>query len=215
MMNLQKTKKKQCSFNLKDYKEIIETVAKVEYKKLSSTYIIDFQEILNIASQTIHALSKFSGFEYYNTSYISTAIKWAIRNEVRRRYKWYSSKNSSPKGSLNEPQMDPELLKEAMYTTIMSIDEVCSEESNQPIQLKDSNYTPDEYVEFIELKKILVKALDVLPQRERELVDAKFFKEKKLTELTEEFGISPSRITRIIQSALTKLKTELERQNMQ
>jgi len=48
-----------------------------------------------------------------------------------------------------------------------------------------------------------------LPKRERELVESKFFKEKKLQELSDEFMISPSRISRIIKSGLDKIKDEL------
>ena len=212
-MKLQNTKK--LDFNLNDYKEIVETVAKVEYKKLSQTHIMDFNEVLSIAFQTMHLLSTYSNFEYYKTSYISTAIKWAIRNEVRRRYKWYSTKNTPSSAILDDTSFTDDELKESVYTTIVSIDEMSTDEHSQPFQIKDNNYTPDEYAEFIELKKILINAMHVLPQRERELVGAKFFKEKKLTELTDEFGISPSRITRIIQAALAKLKVELERQNLE
>lgn len=212
-MNLQKVRKQ--DFNLNDYKGIVETVAKVEYKKLSSSYIMDFDEVLNISFQTLHALSTFAGFECYKTSYISTAIKWAIRNEVRRRYRWYNTKKSTQQHSLPEDlPFSQEELREAVYSTIMSIDEMSSDEHSQPFQIKDTNYTPDEYAEFLDLKKILIKALSILPERERALVEAKFFNEKKLTELTEEFGLSPSRITRIIQSALSKLKVELEKQNV-
>ena len=31
--------------------------------------------------------------QLYNNAYLTKAIKWAIRNEMRRRYKWYVMKN--------------------------------------------------------------------------------------------------------------------------
>ena len=52
-------------------------------------------------------------------------------------------------------------------------------------------------------------AVMTLPRRERELIESKFFKEKKLHELSDEFAISPSRISRIIKSGLDKVKDEL------
>ena len=31
----------------------------------------------------------------YNSAYIATAVRWAIRNELRNRYKWYSLKHTN------------------------------------------------------------------------------------------------------------------------
>ena len=72
---------------IKEYFELIEIIAKVEFKKMSSGYLIDYSELVNIGTQTIHNLITTDDISKYNSSYISTAIKWAIRNEVRRRYK--------------------------------------------------------------------------------------------------------------------------------
>ena len=41
-----------------------------------------------------------------------------------------------------------------------------------------------------------------------------FFKEKKLREISEEFEISQSRISRFIQSGLDKIKKDLKRQGI-
>ena len=53
-----------------------------------------------------------------------------------------------------------------------------------------------------------------LPARERELIEYKFFKEKKLREISEEFDISQSRISRIIQTGLDKIKKDLKKQGI-
>ena len=42
----------------------------------------------------------------------------------------------------------------------------------------------------------------------------KFFNDKKLREISEEFNLSPSRISRIIQSGLNKIRKELVKQNL-
>ena len=76
--------------NLKDYQNLIETVCKVEAQKMASTlHLLDYLEMVNIGTQTLYILFKQKSPESYNNSYLSTAIKWSIRNEVRRRYKWY------------------------------------------------------------------------------------------------------------------------------
>lgn len=193
--------------NLKEYKELIETIAKVEYQKLSSSHLIEYLELVNIGTHTLYILFKNNSPDQFNSSYLSTAIKWAIRNEVRRRYKWYSLKQR--KQSNGEDQED---LREAVYKTILSIDEMADAEN--PTQIRDECRNPEESLEFGELRTEIIEAIKKLPTRERELIEHKFFKDKKLRELSAEFNISPSRISRIIQSGLNRVKKELGKQNM-
>lgn len=192
--------------NLKEYKELIETIAKVEYQKLSSSHLIEYLELVNIGTHTLYILFKNNSPDQYNNSYLSTAIKWAIRNEVRRRYKWYSLRQRTHEAEQQEE------LREAVYKTILSIDEMA--DSENPTQVKDTDKNPEECLEFVELKSEIVAAIKKLPQRERDLIENKFFKDKKLRELATEFNISPSRISRIIQSGLNRIKKELGKQNM-
>ena len=197
---------KQVVVNLKEYKELIETIAKVEYRKLSAGqgHLIEYLELVNIATQTLYTLLN-SEISQFNTSYLTTAIKWAIRNEIRRRYKWYTLKHKQN----NEEQED---LRAAVYKTILSIDEITTSES--PIQLKDEGKNPEESMEFVELKSEIIAMIKKLPKRERDLIESKFYKNKKLKDLAIEFNMSPSRISRIIQSSLDKIKKELIKQNI-
>lgn len=203
-MSLEKKSATIKKFNIKEYMPLIETVVKVEIKKFNVPHLIEYSELINIGIQVIHTLAKTSNIEAFNSSYLSTAIKWAIRNEIRRRYKWYTLKTKSAK-------MDDEShneLREAVYKTILSVDEMA--EAENPTIIKDTRKTPAESVEFAELRAVLTEAISKLPQREKELVSAKFFKDKKLREISEEYGISQSRVSRIIQSGLNKLKKELQ-----
>lgn len=195
--------------SLKEYNELIETIAKIEFKKLSSAYLIDYSELVNIGTQVVHHLCSTSDISRYNNSYISTAIKWAIRNEVRRRYKWYSQKTKK-EASLTDNDVND--LREAVYKTILSIDEMA--EADNPTQIKDDSRTPEEVIVFNEMSSAIKEAMKKLPQREHDLIEAKFFKDKKLRELSDDFNISPSRISRIIQSGLNKIRKELEKNNL-
>lgn len=192
---------------LKEYNELIETIAKIEFKKLSSSYLIDYSELVNIGTQVVHNLCATSDITKYNNSYISTAIKWAIRNEVRRRYKWYSQKTKT-----ELTQTDINDIREAVYKTILSIDEMA--EADNPTQIRDESKTPEELIVFNEMSHAIKEAMKKLPQRERDLVEAKFFQDKKLRELSDDFNISPSRISRIIQSGLNKIRKELEKNHL-
>lgn len=197
--------------NLRDYKNLIETIAKVEYQKFSVSHLVEFPELINIGNHTLYILFKANPPEHYNNTYLSTAIKWAIRNEVRRRYKWYSLKNRRQRAEA-EAESDSQEVRCEVYKTILSIDEM--QDSEVPTQIKAEEKTPDEAVEFLELKAEIVEAIKRLPKRERELIEYKFFKEKKLREISEEFDISQSRISRIIQAGLDKVKKDLKKRGV-
>ena len=203
-------KKNTYKFNIKDYQELIDTLAKVEYKKLSSKHLIDFSELVNIGTQVIHKLCSNSEPDKYNKSYLSTAIKWAIRNEVRRRYKWYVLKNQQENTVIDEENQCN--IREAVYKTILSVDEMA--EGDNPTQIRDNKRNPEETVLFAELSESINHAIKNLPPRERELIECKFFNDKKLREISDEFNLSPSRISRIIQSGLNKIRKELVKQNL-
>lgn len=197
-------------FNIKDYQELIDTLAKVEYKKLSSKHLIDFSELVNIGTQVVHKLCANTPPDKYNKSYISTAIKWAIRNEVRRRFKWYVLKNQKQEAVYDEENQNN--LREAVYKTILSVDEMA--EGDNPTQIRDFKLNPEEKIIFSELSDSIKAAIKNLPPRERELIECKFFNDKKLREISEEFNLSPSRISRIIQSGLNRIRKELVKQNL-
>lgn len=193
--------------NLRDYKDLIEMIAKVEYQKFSSSHLIELSELINIGNHTLYILFKNNNPKSFNNTYLSTAIKWAVRNEVRRRYKWYSLKNKRQ----TEEEYDNNL-REEVYKTILSIDEM--QDAEVPTQIKSEDRNPEESIEFFELKNEIMESMKKLPQREREFIEYKFFKEKKLREIAEEFNISQSRISRIIQSGLDKIKKDLAKQGI-
>jgi RNA polymerase sigma factor (sigma-70 family) len=121
---------------------------------------------------------------------------------MRRRYKWYVMKN--------QDTSDGEKLREAVYKTIMSIEEMA--EAENPTIIKDDSRTPDESAEISELKGRIYEVMKKLPQREQDLIEAKYFYDKKLKDISAEFNISQSRISRIIQNGLDKIKKELLKQ---
>ena len=196
-------KEREGRINLSRYKDLIETISKVEYKKFSNLGLIDLSEVINLATYTVYYLvNNTKNEEVYNEAYIVKAIKWAIRNEMRRRYKWYTMKNSD--------NVDQEKVKDAVYKTILSIDEMADAEN--PTLIKDNDRTPEEKAELLEFKNRIKEVMKKLPQREQDLIEAKYFYDKKLKEIAEEFNISQSRISRIIQNGLEKIKKELLKQ---
>lgn len=190
--------------NLAQYKELVETISKVEYKKFSNLGLIELSEVISLANYTVYYLINNSrNKDLYTTAYLTKAIKWAIRNEMRRRYKWYVMKNQ-------ETSLEHEKIKDAVYKTILSIEEMADAEN--PTLIKDNHRTPEEKAEIVELKNRICEAMKKLSQREQELIEAKYFYDKKLKDISAEFNISQSRISRIIQNALDKVKKELLKQ---
>ena len=189
--------------NLSQYKELVETISKVEFKKFSNLGLIELPEVISLANYTVYYLiTNTKNKELYNTAYLTKAIKWAIRNEMRRRYKWYVMKN--------QESSEQEKIKDAVYKTILSIDEMADAEN--PTIIKDNHRTPEEKAEIVELKYRICEAMKKLSQREQDLIEAKYFYDKKLKDISVEFNISQSRISRIIQNALEKIKKELLKQ---
>lgn len=194
-------KEREGRINLSHYKDLIETVSKVEYKKFSNLGLIDLSEVISLANYTVYSLVN-NNREVYNEAYLTKAIKWAIRNEMRRRYKWHVMKNSE--------SVEKEQVKDAVYKTILSIEEMA--EAENPTLIKDNSRNPEEKAEVIELKNRICEAMKKLPQREQDLIEAKYFYDKKLKDISAEFNISQSRISRIIQNGLDKIKKELLKQ---
>lgn len=187
---------------LRNYLDLINKIAKVEYKSISSQHLIEFDELVNIGIQTVDILCSDEKKEEYNESYLSTAIKWAIRNELRRRYRWHGVRHNC-----KESETQANEIREAIYKTILSTDEML--DNDKPFEVKDIRKNPEENCEFDQMSQAIKKAISTLPRRERDLIESKFFQEKKLHELSDEFSISPSRISRIIKSGLDKIKDEL------
>ena len=203
-LNMQTLKEKVLkNVNLKKYSDLINKIAKVEYRSIASQHLIEYDELINIGFQTINILCYEKNFDTFNESYLSTAIKWAIRNELRNRYRWYGVRQS--KVILNEQEQNE--LKDAIYKTVLSTDDMYDGE--RTFEIKDMSKNPEENCEFDMLSNCVKSAVMTLPRRERELIESKFFKDKKLHELSDEFSISPSRISRIIKQGLDRIKDEL------
>jgi RNA polymerase sigma factor (sigma-70 family) len=218
-MSSQSSSSKKPQRTVNDYVDLIETVARVEYSRLPN-HLVEYSELVNIGAIALHVLFTANPDTEYNVTYLSTAIKWAIRNELRYRYKWYSlkqvseSKESDSEASTAESgddgfEMDKTQVREAVYETILSVDSMM--EAENPHEIRDDAYTPEERTELKELSKVVKEAIAKLPEREKQIIEARFYKNMKMREIGEVFNISPSRISRIVQSGLDKIKVELVR----
>ena len=195
---------------IKEYITIVEKVAKVEHRRIPS-HMVDYEELVSIGIIAVQAMIKNKTpeqLEKYNSSYIATAVRWAIRNELRNRYKWYTLKHSKASedesaegGTDGDIDVSPGKVREAIYETILSIDSIAAASSD--------NALPDEKAEIGELGKAIREAIATLPQKDRLVVEYRFYRNMQVKEIAEQVGLSSSRITRIVQSALNHVREYL------
>ena len=208
---------------IKDYIEIIEKVARVEHKRIPS-HMVDYDELVSIGIIAIQAMIKDKTEEQlarYNNAYIATAVRWAIRNEWRNRYKWYSLKHTNVENNENDSGEDssdnaitPGKVREAIYETILSIDSLAAaaSDNDSPFDfIKDPAALPDEKAEISELGKVIREAIARLPQKERTIIEYRFYRNMQVKEIAEQIGLSSSRITRIIQASLNTVREYLNK----
>ncbi len=217
---------------LKDYIDIIQKVAKVEYRRIPS-HMVECEELVSIGIIAIQALIKNKTdeqLEKYNSSYIATAVRWAIRNELRNRYKWYTLKHkkdnedgdyiegeSVQSEGVSSLDVSPGKVREAIYETILSIDSIASASSDNdsPFDfIKDTHATPDENAEITELGRIIREAIAKLPQKDRTIVEYRFYRNMQVKQIAQMVGLSSSRITRIVQSSLNTVREYLEKRGL-
>lgn len=216
------------SSKIKEYIELIEKVAKVEQRRIPS-HMVEYEELVSIGTIAIQTMIKGKTEQQlarYNNAYIATAVRWAIRNELRNRYKWYSLKNTKTVEESDEDGTDgesvgdevekisPHKVREAIYTTILSIDSLqqANSDSDSPFDfIKDTAALPDEKAEISELGKVIREAIATLPQKDRTIVEYRFYRNMQVKEIAAQVGLSSSRITRIVQSALNYVREYLQK----
>lgn len=217
---------------INQYVGIVQKIARVEQRRIPN-HMIEYEELVSIGIIAIQSLIKDKTEEQlarYNDAYIGTAVKWAIRNELRHRYKWYTLKHkgddeegssdsyieASSDDSSSEDMgfsISPTKVREAVYETILSIDGLAAAATDNasPFDfIKDPSAMPDEQAEIIEMSKLIKQAIARLPQKERTVVEYRFYRNMQAKDIATTIGLSPSRITRIIQFSLNQIREYLK-----
>ena len=219
---------------VKQYLGIVQKIAKIEHRRIPN-HMIEYEELVSIGVLAIQSLIKGKTDEqlaHYNDAYIGTAVKWAIRNELRHRYKWYTLKHKKEDGENLEYATDsisgassddssedmgfsisPTKVREAVYETILSIDGLAAAATDNasPFDfIKDPSAMPDEKAEIVEMSRLIKQAIAKLPQKERTVVEYRFYRNMQAKDIATMVGLSPSRITRIVQFSLNQIREYLK-----
>ena len=75
--------------------------------------------------------------------------------------------------------------------------------------LKDTHAQPDENAEISEMGRMIREAIAKLPPKERTVVEYRFYRNMQVKDIARQVGLSPSRVTRIVQSSLNSVKEYL------
>lgn len=214
---------------IKQYIGIVQKIARIEHRRIPN-HMIEYEELVSIGVIAVQSLIKDKTEEQlarYNEAYIGTAVKWAIRNELRHRYKWYTLKHKKEDGEEDSYVTDannsesedmgfsisPNKVREAVYETILSIDGLAAAATDNasPFDfIKDPSALPDEKAEIVEMSKLIKQAIAKLPQKERTVVEYRFYRNMQAKDIATTVGLSPSRITRIIQFSLNQIREYLK-----
>ncbi|MEM0951063.1 MAG: sigma-70 family RNA polymerase sigma factor [Cyanobacteria bacterium P01_H01_bin.74] len=219
--------------NISNYLSLVERVAKAEYRRIPS-HMVDFEELVSIGAIAIQTLLKNKTQEEIdnlNTSYLATATRWAIRNELRSRYKWYTLKHNKSSDDVDEEDGDAskaknrkkgksatanpggtENLREAIYETILSIEGIqdgADGDSSYDF-ISDGSATPEESLEIVELGRAIKRGIESLPEKERRIMEYRFYRNMQVKDIATLVGLSSSRITRIVQASLNQVREYLK-----
>jgi RNA polymerase sigma factor (sigma-70 family) len=218
--------------NITQYLPLVERVAKVEYRRIPS-HMVDYEELVSIGAIAIQALLKNKTpdqIERLNTSYMATATRWAIRNELRSRYKWYTLKHNKadeleegPDGKPIKKRVsgatadapDPDSVREAIYETILSIESIQEGTDGDASYdfISDGSATPEESLEIVELGRAIKRAIESLPAKDRAIMEYRFYRNMQVKDIAARVGLSSSRITRIVQASLNQVRDYLKENN--
>ncbi|WP_303673193.1 sigma-70 family RNA polymerase sigma factor [Vampirovibrio chlorellavorus] len=219
--------------NITQFLPLVERVAKVEYRRIPS-HMVDYEELVSIGAIAIQALLKnktAEEVEKLNTSYMATATRWAIRNELRSRYKWYTLKHaksdeeqegapaSGEEGGtpINGATANPsqENVREAIYETILSIEGIQEGQDGDTSYdfISDGSATPEESLEIVELGRAIKRAIESLPPKDRTIMEYRFYRNMQVKDIAAMVGLSSSRITRIVQASLNQVREYLRENN--
>lgn len=106
------------------------------------------------------------------------------------------------------------MLTDINISSLVSLDEYFEQNYDHGISPKDTSKEtqPEGFVEKNEIKNILGKSIDMLPEKEKMVVTLYYYEELTLKEISVIMNVSESRISQLHTKAIMRLKGKLGRQ---
>jgi RNA polymerase sigma factor (sigma-70 family) len=187
------------------FNDLIHKVAQSEYSRLPSDRI-NYNELVYIGAVAVHALVSSNPERELTYSYVATAVRWAIRNELKHRYDWYSLDNKKDDDLyvVDEKQG----IREAVYETILSY-----EDKDADVVMGEES--PVQAAEIARTAKDIREAITRLPNQARQVIESRFYKGLKRREIGESRYVSPLRILRMMQASMDAIRSEMQKRNQE
>ncbi|MBI3308494.1 MAG: sigma-70 family RNA polymerase sigma factor [Candidatus Melainabacteria bacterium] len=194
-------------------------VVKKEYKSIPS-YLAEYSELINIGLICVNKLlhDAVKSNKTYNSSYIAQAVKWAIKDELRTKYNWYGVKQAQQKsedeagsvkeiagGNIETEEISDELATERVFETILSFEDFPVE----PVLTEQMSNDELAKLELRELQAAIKRAIVKLPPKHKKVMELRFYEGKRGNDVASELGVTPSRISHMIQDAIEKIRQTL------
>ena len=204
---------------LKQFLPLVEMVVRKEYKSLPP-HLAEYGELINIGLISVNRLLNevAKNSKTYNSSYIAQAVKWAIKDELRTKYNWYGIKHSRDREDEegvrypkeispdeDNPEFTEQEAKEKVFESILYLEDFSGEAT--PVE----QMTVDELarLELTELKHALRRAIEKLPPKHKKVIELRFYEGKRGNDVAAELGVTPSRVSHMIQDAIEKVRQSL------
>lgn len=215
---------------LKKYLPVIEMVVKKEYRTIPA-YLAEYSELINVGLITVNKLLNevAKSKKVYNSSYIAQAVKWAIKDELRSKYNWYGVKQVKARASDEEysppadsaehdentgsdsPTVSPEEATERVFETILYLEDFQRETVSKEQMSSDELAK----LELLELRDAIKRAIDKLPAKHKRVIELRFYEGKRGNDIATWLGVTPSRVSHMIQDAIEKVRQSLSVEGFQ
>lgn len=199
---------------------IVEMIARKEVSNMAGN-MISYDELVNTGLIAINKLiesvkNKKDQDTEYNSSYIAQSVKWAMKDEMRSRQSWYGVKRTEPTPAASKKKKktkdssetteikNVEDARKAVFEVIMSVESMYDDSGFSPEDKNSPEYL--EHLELLEMKESLKKSINKLPDNLRKVIEMRFYQDMSGNEAAEALGVTPSRISHMINEAVKKLK---------
>lgn len=186
----------------KKYLDIVRIIAQAEQKNLidRKQNFIDYEELLSvgiIAVQVLTGKKTAEELEKYSSVYLASSIHWAIQNELKMRYKWYTPVRF---GKLMSTENEQDSLL-SQYMTVVWL-----QTAGALYNRKDSIDNRSLRAEIEQVGSAILKEISRLPADQRQWVTALFIHQKELGEIVEAYGIRVEDCLRSLSPFWKKIK---------
>ena len=186
---------------LQHYIDIVQAVARMGHSNIKNLSV-EYEELLSIGIIAIQVMIKNKTEEQlsrYNDIYIATAVQWAIRNEMKIRYKEYKSKDVVISD-------DPNYDDFKQFSVRVNVYRVVGDLYNFKDRIEDSSFK-EVILNYANLIREQIESITT--DDDREVINDVIFSEKTIDDIAKERKMSYHETVVKVSSILDEIKKGL------